>query len=103
MRVLAVILIAAIATVPALAMFQRQYNGVCAPRAHMVKQLLSKHGETAVGGGAMTGGSAVEIWLNTKTSSYTISHSSHGLMCLVFSGENWIKYERRQHLSGLEM
>ena len=52
--------------------------------------MMERYNETAHAGGVVGGHGLVELWINSATSSFTVSFTnSNGQMCILAGGKSW--------------
>lgn len=69
---------------------EAQANGNCAPRATAAANLAERYQETPSGRGLASDGSAVEVFSNPETGSWSILVTMpNGISCMVASGQSW--------------
>ena len=67
---------------------------LCGERSVMLS-MMERYNETAHGGGVVGGHGLVELWINTGTSSFTVSFTrSDGQMCILAGGKSWEQFKR---------
>ena len=72
----------------------------CGERSMMIS-MMERYNETAHAGGVVGGHGLVELWLNTDTSSFTVSFTrSDGQMCILAGGKSWEQF--KSFAKGLE-
>lgn len=66
----------------------------CGERSVMLS-MMERYNETAHGGGVVGGHGLVELWVNSATSSFTVSFTrSDGQMCILAGGKSWEQFKR---------
>lgn len=84
--ILALPLLAATATAPALA----DESMACGKRAEMLGHLSGKYSEEPVAMGLATNGSVIEVLASSAGGSFTIVYTTpDGLTCMMAAGSNW--------------
>ena len=86
---LAVTLLAAFLTTPALAPAQRSTGPPCGPRKHVVEFLDTRFGERLIARGLAESGQIVEIYASSKGTWTIIATAPSGVSCLIAGGEAW--------------
>ena len=62
----------------------------CGPHAQVVERLAEGYGESPVGLGLASNGTAVQVFANLDTGTWTITTTvPQGITCLVASGQSW--------------
>ena len=56
----------------------------------LMLSMMERYNETAHAGGVVGGHGLVELWINSATSSFTVSFTnSNGQMCILAGGTSW--------------
>ena len=62
---------------------------ICTTHANMNKALRVEHAEAAILRGINWDGSLIKVWINAKSSNFSITQSyTNGLSCMVLNGKN---------------